>query len=494
MITSDLASAKTPWKSKSRQKTTLTLSSSSSCNDQLPSLFAASFNNIPRKSKSYATATRSSPSTPVNNGPLIQIKKEEEEEVDKGSTSSSLIPSTPVNSPNKQNITTSTVSSTPSYRVSNLIKTNNDVSSAIPSLFSSAINTGTSSPTKSSTWKTRVTPVGSSSPKAVEHHKVIVPSKPPSSSASADPILTSATKMTMSTTPPSTPTRTTKSTQDRNKAHAASTAAVATTTSSKKRSVSLPVQSKSLTNEIRSTPVVSTRTPPTTTTTNEHLLQVSSPVRGSCDTGRYLGSPRPKSPQKNPKVVSVFHKYPKSPLVQSAVVDPNMLQQRPDQKAPLSSSSSWDKDKDSSPSSHVTTRTTPPLTPLSPEEQAVLVRSLPLLFNVERIEKIDISKTQSVLDKLKQAEYDNESVSSEAERCCRRDNQTSPRQERVMIRSATNNDNDNDDNEKKIQDKLQHFWSNHRGLEHGNSSDDDNDGLTIYSAESSDDDSGLFRY
>jgi hypothetical protein len=189
-----------------------------------------------------------------------------------------------------------------------------------------------------------------------------------------------------------------------------------------------------------------------------------------------LGSPRPKSPQKNPKVVSVFHKHPKSPLAQMAALDPNMLKQRPTVTASPSSSPIK------------TIATTPPLTPLSPEEQAVLIRSLPLLYNVEPVKKIDVSITQSVLDKLKQAEYDNESVSSETERCCYHQQKQQRHGKAVAI-------HDNESTE--IQDKLQHFWSNHRGMEHSDSSDDDNDDDddSANSAETSDDDdSGLFRY
>jgi hypothetical protein len=106
------------------------------------------------------------------------------------------------------------------------------------------------------------------------------------------------------------------------------------------------------------------------------------------------------------------------------------------------------------------------------------------LYNVEPVKKIDVSITQSVLDKLKQAEYDNESVSSETERCCYQ------QQKQRHGKAVAFHDNESTE----IQDKLQHFWSNHCGMEHSDSSDDDKDDDDDNSAETSDDDSGLFRY
>jgi hypothetical protein len=177
-----------------------------------------------------------------------------------------------------------------------------------------------------------------------------------------------------------------------------------------------------------------------------------------------------------------------------ALVNPKLWKQRSQQEPTPSSSSSscnnlknYNKHNGKTPP-HSSAVTTPPLTPLSPEEQAALIRSLPFLFNVvEPVDKIDLAKTQSVLDKLQQAEYDNESVSSEADRC------SSYHQRRH---------GSGNDAEREIQDKLQHFWSNHRGMEHSDSSDDDDDddnnkdgdSVSISSADSSDDDSGLFRY
>jgi hypothetical protein len=160
-----------------------------------------------------------------------------------------------------------------------------------------------------------------------------------------------------------------------------------------------------------------------------------------------------------------------------AAVDPNMLKQ---------------KDTFLSPSAETTSSIiTPPLTPLSPEEQATLIQSLPmLLWNVQPSPKMDIAKTQSVIDKLKQAEYDNESVVSsssseeEAEKCDHH------RRRRHSRRKEQADDDDVD--AQAVQEKLQHFWSSHNVSV---SISDDDDQVSISSAETSDDDdSGLFRY
>jgi hypothetical protein len=111
--------------------------------------------------------------------------------------------------------------------------------------------------------------------------------------------------------------------------------------------------------------------------------------------------------------------------------------------------------------------------PLSPEQQHALMASLPMfMYREEPSPLIDTNKHQSVLDKLRQAEYDNESVSSEAEALERQTQSGKGRQA-----------------ESEFKEKLSHFFSDHSISSDG---DDSDDNVSISSASS--EESGLFRY
>ncbi|KAG7340193.1 hypothetical protein IV203_033547 [Nitzschia inconspicua] len=407
---SDFSTAKRTWKPKSPQKPVV---ESTEQQQQLPSLFAASISSIPKKSKSYsATRTTTSIPPPINKTqPQPQVQQE------------------------KKTYSTTTTSSPMHHSPSKAFSSTN--SSAIPSLFQASIST---------TLTTK-------SPKKV-FTTVEKQHQPPPTTAQV-PASPSKTTFSSPTTTP-TATTTVKTSHDRKQARQAATASN-NKTNIKTKSASMPVRSTPPNNRMSSN--VSSLSP---------KAVVSSPM-GDRTTGRFLGSPRPKSPQKNTKVVSVFHK-------------PSQ-QQHQQQESKLSTDSTF-----ASPTSSdrklgntIATRT-PPLTPLSPEEQLELIRSLPFLYNVEPVSKIDISKTQSVLDKLKQAEYDNESVSSEAER---------------LERHAKVGKGRSDETE--IQDKLRHFWSNHDGtmLLDGSDNEEEEDSVSVSSAATSDSDeesAELFRY
>jgi hypothetical protein len=118
-----------------------------------------------------------------------------------------------------------------------------------------------------------------------------------------------------------------------------------------------------------------------------------------------------------------------------------------------------------------------PNTPLSPEEQAEVIKTLNILQlyraaqkEEPKVEKIDLSKTQDVLDKLKAAsEWDAESVSSEAEKIGESNWRTAL----------------NDESKHEHEKKLNHFFSNH-GTSIAEEEDDDDDSVSVSSASSSD--------
>ena len=122
-----------------------------------------------------------------------------------------------------------------------------------------------------------------------------------------------------------------------------------------------------------------------------------------------------------------------------------------------------------------------PNTPLSPEEQAEVIKTLNILqlyraSQEPKVEKIDLSKTQDVLDKLKAAsDWDAESVSSEAERAGEGSNW------RTTLDSESKHE---------YEKKMNHFFSDHSTAIMEEDSDDD--GSVSVSSTSSSDVSSVF--
>jgi hypothetical protein len=130
-----------------------------------------------------------------------------------------------------------------------------------------------------------------------------------------------------------------------------------------------------------------------------------------------------------------------------------------------------------------------PLTPLSPEEQAEVVHTLKVLQlyraaraeEEARVEKIDLSKTEDVLDRLRRAaEYDAESVSSEADKL--NDDW------RATLGS---------DSRHEYEAKVGHFFSEHgtdrlKGQDDDDDDDEDEDDSVSISSASSSDVSSVF--
>lgn len=112
-----------------------------------------------------------------------------------------------------------------------------------------------------------------------------------------------------------------------------------------------------------------------------------------------------------------------------------------------------------------------------------LMKSLPLLWKLDEKDVLEspqksVEQATSVLERLKQSVYDNESVDHDDDDDLNDKNKSS----------------DDDEEDSVIQDKLRHFLD---GMELPQSDDDDDsDDVSVSSAgtSDSDDDSGLFRY
>eukprot|EP00539_Tryblionella_compressa_P017136 CAMPEP_0178843762 /NCGR_PEP_ID=MMETSP0746-20121128/16368_1 /TAXON_ID=913974 /ORGANISM="Nitzschia punctata, Strain CCMP561" /LENGTH=460 /DNA_ID=CAMNT_0020507495 /DNA_START=9 /DNA_END=1391 /DNA_ORIENTATION=+ len=407
----------------------------------LPSLFAAALNTKPSKptNTSWRPSTTSSRCTPVAtaSNSSDNMKREPEPKA-------------------KEQLATTT------KRTWNVPKsTDNGVGNGVPSLFQAAVQTSKpfkvppqTKPKKQQEQQQepeQTTPSVQAQPQS--------PNKKPSSFKQAqDPkpqpkqnVSKSVVKTKSKSIATSKPRTTTTST---------------TTSSSSTTSMTPPVSppGRFVSTNKRTVSPVATTSPFTTSPSSSSS---PSPTTGN-DFRQYVGSPRPKSPNKSAKVVSVFHKHNKPKTPNKAVTT------TPSTVATLSNVT--DDDDDSSPP-----------TLLSPYEQQALIRNLHnlglLLEQKEQEQNVmeTIAKTSHVIDTLKQAEYENDaaSVSSEARRI------------------DEGEDDDNDKNNCSIRDimmrdKLSQF------VDSDNDNDDDSVSVSVSSCSSSssdsDTDDGLFRY